>query len=48
MGDQDQGKVNKPLRLLKKELMRKLNITDSHYFAVFVKYRFWNSYRVSL
>jgi len=48
LAEADEGKVNKPLRLLKKELLQKLHIPDDHFFTVFVKYRFWNSYRVSL
>lgn len=48
LAEADQGKVNKPLRLLKKELAKKLHLQDDHFFHVFVKYRFWNSYRVSL
>ena len=46
--DPNKGSVSKPLRLLKRELLQKLNLNEDHFFAVFVKYRYWNSYRNSL
>jgi len=42
------GPLKKPLKLLKQELIVKLDLSEDHYFAVFSKYRFWSSYRKSL
>ena len=32
----DEGRVNKPLRLLKKELINKLHLEEDHFFCKFV------------
>lgn len=37
--------MNRPLRLLKRELLEKLAIDEGHYFAIFAQYRYLNSYR---
>ena len=37
-----------PLKALKAELVKNLQLDDSHHFTVFAKYHFWNSYRRSL
>ena len=37
-----------PLKALKAELVKNLQLDESHHFTVFAKYNFWNSYRRSL
>ena len=37
-----------PLKTLKAELVKYLQLDQAHYFTVFAKYNFWNSYRRSL
>ena len=37
-----------PLKALKAELVKNLQLDDSHHFTVFARYHFWNSYRRSL
>ena len=44
----DPGPLILPRKVLKKELLEKLSINKEHYFATYVQYRFWNSYREQL
>jgi hypothetical protein len=40
--------MKKPLITLRQNLLKKLNLTDDHYFSIFANYRFWYSYRRSV
>jgi hypothetical protein len=37
--------IEKPLRILRDNLMKKFEMDDDHYYSIFVNYKFKNSYR---